>query len=340
MRTLDGGQGEGGGQVLRTALGCSLVTGEPFHIHRIRAGRAKPGLMRQHLTAVNAAVQLSGGRVEGACVGSTELTFHPGTVNPDKYHFAIGSAGSTTLVVQALLPALLLASGPSELTFEGGTHNPLSPPYPFLAEAFFRVVRSLGPAVESTLERVGFLPAGGGRFRMRINPAPLGALCLLERGEVVQRKATALVAQLPRSVADRELAIVRDRLGWGPTDCHVDDCVGSTGPGNALVLKVVSEHVTEVVVALGAPSISAARVANEAVDAMEAYFDSRVPVGAFLADQLLMLLALARKGQFRTGPLSLHATTQVSLLHDLLGVTFQVREADATSVTVEVQSAA
>src|SRR5262245_8861795 len=164
MLIIDGSFGEGGGQILRTALGLSLVTGVPFRIEKIRAGRQKPGLMRQHLTAVNAAAQVGQAEVIGASVGSQELTFTPGKISPGDYTFAVGTAGSATLVLQTVLPALLTAAQPSFLTLEGGTHNPHAPPFDFLARAFLPLIGRMGPSVTATLIRPGFYPAGGGQF--------------------------------------------------------------------------------------------------------------------------------------------------------------------------------
>ena len=163
MLTIDGSVGEGGGQILRTALALALVTGTPFRIHAIRARRRKPGLLRQHLTAVNAAATVGGASTDGASLGSRELTFRPGRITPGEYRFAVGTAGSTGLVLQTVLPPLLLASGPSTVTVEGGTHNPGAPPFDFLARVFLPLLRRMGAHVEARLDRPGFYPAGGGQ---------------------------------------------------------------------------------------------------------------------------------------------------------------------------------
>jgi RNA 3'-terminal phosphate cyclase (ATP) len=213
--TIDGSLGEGGGQILRTALALSLVTGTPIRIEKIRAGRPKPGLLRQHLTAVHAATAVGGAEVEGATIGSTSLTFRPGPVRPGKYRFAIGTAGSTGLVAQTVLPALLTAGAPSTLALEGGTHNVAAPPFDFLERAFLPLITRTGAKVEATLDRWGSYPAGGGQCSFRVAPAArLALLMLLDRGAVRRRRARALVSGLPRQIADRELAVVRDRLGW------------------------------------------------------------------------------------------------------------------------------
>lgn len=167
MLTLDGARGEGGGQVLRTALALSIVTGTPLRIVRIRAGRERPGLMRQHLAAVRAAAAISRAEVEGAAEGSRELVFRPGPVVPGKYAFSVGTAGSATLVFQTVLPALLRASAPSHVTFEGGTHNPLAPPFEFVERAFAPLLRRMGAGLALKLKRPGFYPRGGGGSRRR-----------------------------------------------------------------------------------------------------------------------------------------------------------------------------
>jgi RNA 3'-terminal phosphate cyclase (ATP) len=180
---IDGRLGEGGGQILRTSLSLSLVTGKAFRIENIRAGREKPGLLRQHLAAVLAAAEVCGGEVEGAVPGSSCLTFRPGPVRPGQYRFSVGTAGSATLVFQTVLPALMLGSWPSSVEVEGGTHNMAAPPYDFLSRTFVPLVNRMGPNVSLRFERYGFYPAGGGRFSAEIQPAvALKPLHLGERG--------------------------------------------------------------------------------------------------------------------------------------------------------------
>ena len=171
LLAIDGSQGEGGGQVLRSSLALSLVTGKPFVIENIRAGRKKLGLMRQHLTAVQSAAEVGQARVEGAAIGSLRLVFRPGKVKPGNYTFSVGTAGSATLVLQTVLPALLVAEGESNLILEGGTHNPWAPPFDFLAKAYLPLVNQIGPTVKAQLDRPGFYPAGGGRVAVHICPS-------------------------------------------------------------------------------------------------------------------------------------------------------------------------
>jgi RNA 3'-terminal phosphate cyclase (ATP) len=236
MIRIDGSFGEGGGQILRTSLALSLVTGQPFRSEKIRAGRKTPGLLRQPLTAVNAAARIGQAEVEGTSIGSQQLTFTPGKVAAGEYAFAVGTAGSTTLVLQTVLPALLLAAssgGPSRLTLEGGTHNPFAPPFDFLARAFLPLLNRLGPRVEATLERYGFYPAGGGKLTVTIEPAArLTRLELPERGEVTERRARAVVGNLPLRIAERELKIIRRKMSWKDEWLRAEAVENSPGPGN------------------------------------------------------------------------------------------------------------
>ncbi|HSN13272.1 MAG TPA: RNA 3'-terminal phosphate cyclase, partial [Anaeromyxobacteraceae bacterium] len=320
MIEIDGASGEGGGQVLRSALALSLVTGRPFRIANIRAGRRRPGLMRQHLTAVDAAAEIGRARVKGADVGARELVFEPGSVRAGDYRFSVGTAGSATLVFQTVFPALALATGRSTVTVEGGTHNPMAPPFDFLARAFLPLVGRMGPRCVATLERPGFYPAGGGRFVVAIEPAPaFGTLTLTERGEIRGRRATAVVALLARTIAERELKAVRDRLGWDPSLCRVESVDGAVGPGNVVSVEVESEHVTELFTGVGERGVSAERVGAGVADEAREYLAAGVPVGRHLADQLLLPMALGGGGRFRTVKPSSHTHTHVELLRSFLG---------------------
>ncbi len=321
---IDGSRGEGGGQILRTSLALSMITGTPIRIANIRARRTKPGLMRQHLTAVQAAARVSNARVEGATVGSREIVFTPSSVTPGDHCFAIGTAGSTTLILQTVLPALILASGPSHLTLEGGTHNPMAPPFEFLDRAYLPLLRRMGADVEAKLERAGFYPAGGGRLSVTVKPAgELQGIDLLERGEIRNRRGTVLLANLPAHIAQREVQTLSQLTGWDPTSFEIRR-VDSAGPGNAVLLELESETVTEVFTAFGEVGVPAEKVAEKAVREMQSYLASDVPVGEHLADQLLLPLALAGTGSYRTLPLSLHARTQVELIPEFLDVRIEV----------------
>jgi len=316
---IDGSEGEGGGQVLRSSLALSLITGQPFKIVNIRARREKSGLLRQHLTAVQAAAALGNAKLTGAALGSSQLEFTPGPVAPGEYNFQVGTAGSATLVLQTVLPALLTASGPSTLNLEGGTHNPMAPSYDFLVKTFLPLLERMGAKIDTELHQPGFYPAGGGRFSVRVTPvAKLKTLHLIERGEMQSRLAIARVAALPKNIAERELQRVADRLGFECHERHAEVIENSRGPGNVLVISLASKHVTEVVTGFGERGVSAERVADNAIDEVREYLTAEVPVGSHLADQLMLPLALAGDGSFRTLSLTPHSTTNMAVIQRFL----------------------
>jgi RNA 3'-terminal phosphate cyclase (ATP) len=309
---IDGSQGEGGGQVLRTGLALSMLSGRPLVIDKIRAGRAKPGLMRQHLTCVRAAERICSATVDGAEVGSTRLAFTPGPINAGHYRFAIGTAGSTLLVLQTVLPALLAADGPSTLEIEGGTHNPLAPSADFVASVFLPQLRAIGAEVEFELVRHGFFPVGGGKVRLTVRPATLRPLRLTERGADLGIEAIGMVANLPAKIVERELGEVRrsfPRAVLGERELPA-------GPGNANALLLVArfEHVVELVTELGQVGISAEAVGRRAVDALRGYLAHGAPVGEHLSDQLLLPMLLGGGGQFVTGRPSSHLETNAAVI--------------------------
>jgi RNA 3'-terminal phosphate cyclase (ATP) len=340
MLIIDGSTGEGGGQILRSSLALSLVTGTPVKVHSIRARRARPGLMRQHLTAVRAAAEVGQAEVSGGELGSREIVFRPqGKAQPGTYTFNVGSAGSTTLVLQTVLPALIAASGPSQLTLEGGTHNPMAPPFDFLEKAFLPLLARLGPRVTARLVTPGFYPAGGGRILVSVEPAPLGRLDLVERGAIQSRRALAAVAHLPVAIARRELDAAREVLGWEEACFQIATLKASPGPGNVVTLVVTCEHVTEVFTGFGQKGVRAEVVAGRAAQEAKAWLDAGVPVGEHLADQLLLPMALAGGGSFRTVAPSSHTRTQMELLDRVLGTTTIAKEADPGVFLVEVRGA-
>jgi RNA 3'-terminal phosphate cyclase (ATP) len=341
MIFIDGSQGEGGGQILRSSLALSLVSGQPFRIENIRAGRKKPGLMRQHLTAVEAAAAVGSARVEGAGTGSQQLEFHPRGIVAGSYHFAVGTAGSSTLVLQTVLPALLTAGSRSELILEGGTHNPHAPPFDFLVGSFLPLIGRMGPKVSAKLVRPGFYPAGGGRFTVSVEPvAKLQRLDLRERGAVLKRSARAVVARLPAKIAERELKVVRERLGWDAECCAVEEAGTSRGPGNILCIKIVSENVAEVFTGFGELGVSAEKVAGKAVKEAERYLAAGVPVGRYLADQLLLPMALAGGGSFRTLVPSRHMTTNIEVIRKFLSVEVSMLEIGRDDWDIRVEKRA
>ena len=301
--------------------------------------------MRQHLTAVQAALQVSSARVQGNELGSTHLVFRPGAVQPGDYAFRIGTAGSTTLVLQTVLPALMIAGGESSLTLEGGTHNPLAPPYDFLARCYLPLIARLGPQVAVTLHRPGFFPAGLGRISAAIRPSPqLGRIELLERGALIDRKVRALVARLPRHIAERECRTIAQATRWDDSCFEIEEIAEAPGPGNAVTIELQFEHVTEVFTGVGERGVPAEVVAQRTLERARHYLDAGVPVGEHLADQLLLPMGIGAHqgtggGAFRTLPLSSHSLTHVQVLKKFLDVTIRL-EVEPSNCVVHVEPSA
>ncbi len=330
MIRIDGAIGEGGGQILRTALALSLCTGRAFRIERIRARRRRPGLQPQHLAAVRAAATIARASVQGAEPDSQTLAFTPGPVRPGNHEFDIGTAGSTTLVLQTILPPLMLASGPSRLRIRGGTHNPLAPPFEFLQFAWRPLIERMGPEIALQLERPGFYPHGGGLLSAAITPSPrLAPLRLPARGPVHTLRAEALLCHLPRHIAERELAILQRAFAIPEPQRRIRMDESAPGPGNAVSLFVMAEHVTEVFTAIGRRGLPAEKVAQQVVDAAREYLDADVPVGRHLADQLLLPIALAGEGHFVTLPPSRHTTTNITIIRQFLDIEIRCEAIDS-----------
>ncbi|MED9184159.1 RNA 3'-terminal phosphate cyclase [Escherichia coli] len=293
MIALDGAQGEGGGQILRSALSLSMITGQPFTITSIRAGRAKPGLLRQHLTAVKAAAEICRATVEGAELGSQRLVFRPGTVRGGEYRFAIGSAGSCTLVLQTVLPALWFADGHSRVEVSGGTDNPSAPP-----------------------------------------AASFNTLQLGERGNIVQMRGEVLLAGVPRHVAEREIATLAGSFSLHEQNIH--NLPRDQGPGNTVSLEVESENITERFFVVGEKRVSAEVVAAQLVKEVKRYLASPAAVGEYLADQLVLPMALAGAGEFKVAHPSCHLLTNIAVVERFLPVRFGLIETDGvTRVSIE-----
>ncbi|MEN8260447.1 MAG: RNA 3'-terminal phosphate cyclase [Pseudomonadota bacterium] len=321
MLTIDGSQGEGGGQILRTALSLSLCLKTPFRMISIRAGRQQPGLRLQHLAAVRAAAQIGSAEVTGDQIGSTELTFVPRGMLAGEFHFDVGSAGSTSLVLQTVLPALAMADRPSRLVIGGGTHNPLAPPFEFLQLAFLPLINRMGPVCSITLERPGFYPAGGGRINVSINPAEvLKPLVLETRGAVRHMRAIASVANLPRHIGQRELGVIQMQLHLGRECLTVRELGSTPGPGNAVVVIVECEQVTEVFSAIGERGIRAEDVALRVVGEVQRYLSAGAPVGEHLGDQLLLPLALAGGGSYVTLRPDSHLESNITVVKKFLNI--------------------
>jgi RNA 3'-terminal phosphate cyclase (ATP) len=328
MISVDGSEGEGGGQMVRNSCALSLVTGEPFRIANIRAKRPKPGLMRQHVTAIEAACVISGAECSGLAVGSSELSFRPGTVAPGEYHFAVGTAGSTGLVLQTVLMPLVLASAPSRLVLEGGTHNMLAPPFDFIERAFLPIINRMGPQVSARLVRHGFYPRGGGRIEVDITPAPLQPLTCTTRGPRTGEAAQVVFSGLPFAIAERMLARARrDLPDWPDSAFAVRQLPAEQGPGIILMLEARHSEVTELVSGFGQLGVPGERLARTSAARMNGYLEASAFAGPYLADQLILPFVLAGGGAFSTVKPSQHLLTAIDIAQRFTGRRMAIEQA-------------
>lgn len=335
MIEVDGAFGEGGGQIIRTSLSLSAITGEPVHIRNVRANRSKPGLLRQHLTALNAVAEICGGKTSGAELGSGEVTLTPGCIRAGKYEYSVGSAGSANLVLQAILPLLWSADGASELVVHGGTHNPFSPPYPFLEECFLPALHAIGHDVESELVRYGFYPAGGGEIRIRVKGGQdTRALNWMERKEDPECSAEAIVSNIGNDVAKRELQTVANALNLNFDEACRFNYPQAHGPGNALLGRLKSDGRTVMFVQFGERGVSAEQIGKRVAKQMKSFIASGAAVDHHLADQLLLPMALGKGGSFSTTRPSLHTTTNADVISRFTGRTIRLEQGDDQTICV------
>ena len=320
--TIDGAQGEGGGQVLRTALTLSMLTQQPIELINIRANRQKPGLMRQHLTSVLAAQTICDAAVEGAELGSSHIRFQPKQVKAGQYQFAIGTAGSTVLVCQTIMPVLALANGISTVTFEGGTHNGMSPSLCFFKESYLPILNAMGVQSDIEVSQLGFYPAGGGKWQIKINPTKqlkpfkIGKAPDVGQLNTDNTKLAGFVSQLPDSIAMREMNAAKKALNWPNADCQINH-VQSPGPGNSLQIKIQSQSHTHLFEVVGELGTSAENIAKRCAGRVKAFLKSNSQVEHYLADQLLVLMALAGSGSFTTSKPSLHTLTNAQVIQQI-----------------------
>ena len=322
---VDGRQGEGGGQILRTSLALACITGKTLHMENIRAARRNPGLARQHLSCVHAAAEICEGRCEGAALRSQSLYFQPGPVRGGDFTFDIGSAGSASLVVQTVLPALFLAGGPSTVTVTGGTHNPWAPPFDFLAETFLPAITGAGFKASCELQKHGFFPAGGGRTKLHIHPWKgdgSGAINLCEPDEQRQINARIYTARLPERIAQRQEKLLR-QSGLDIKDVEHIEVTDSDGPGNCVMLTLCGGRTT-VFTAFGQKGKPSEKVVAEVADMARDFLESGAAVDRFLADQLLLYMAIAEGGSYTADDLSTHLTTNIETIKKFLPVSFAI----------------
>ena len=338
MLEIDGSWGEGGGQILRTALSLSCLLGRPFRIFDIRKGRKRPGLMPQHLTAVRASVLVSSGRCAGDAAGSTELVFEPGKVKPGDYFFDIGTAGSTGLLIQTLLPPLIFSGGQSFVTLSGGTHVPMSPPFHYISEAFLPMLRKLGADVRASIESYGFYPKGGGKVRFDIKPSiPRKQADFTERGRVISIKGLSAVGNLPLSIAERQREAFVKGVGTPPLGLPVPEMetaeVSTPGAGTFIFACLESGGAVPPAIlgafsgfsSLGERGKRAEAVGEEAANDLLDYLRSGQCLDRHMADQLVLYLSLiGGTAEITTSMITGHLRTNLWVIEKFLGIEYDI----------------
>ena len=338
---IDGSTGEGGGQILRTSLTLACVTGKSLRMENIRAARRNPGLAKQHLSCVKAACQICNGQCRGAALVSGVLDFQPGPVQGGDFSFDIGSAGSASLVLQTVLPVLFLADGPSTVTVAGGTHNPMAPPFDFLRETFLPAIADGGFEGDCELIKHGFYPAGGGKITFRIKPWEKGTERIIDicelKGEP-QIYARIYIAKLPSHIAQRQRKLLL-RSGLNIQDVEHIEVTDSDGPGNCVMIRLCIGGRTTVFTAFGMRGKPSQEVVGEVVKLAKDFLASGAAVDRFLADQLLIYMAMnshfvkdnkmgarSKAGCYTTNELSSHLQTNMEVIKKFLPVDFVVEE--------------
>lgn len=338
---IDGSSGEGGGQILRTSLSLSAITGRPFEIENIRARRAKPGLRPQHLKCVEAMAEVCGAKVRGAAVGSVFLRFEPAELRAGDFVFDIGTAGATSLVLQTVYLPLSLLEEPSTVSITGGTHNPFSPCFHYLQEQWLPLVTQAGLHISLKLDRLGFYPVGGGKIRAAIKPAVPRAVQITDRGKLENFRGVSFVANLDREIAERQkrraLRTLGKREGIKAMQIQVET-FKAPSPGTAIYLTAEYEHGARACYfGLGERQKRAEEVGEEAALPMGQFLDSEATVDQFAADQLMLPLAIASgPSEFITACSTEHQRTNADIIARFVEVKIEIQELESGASKVRI----
>ncbi len=327
MLRIDGSYGEGGGQVLRTALALSAITGRAVEVVNIRANRPKPGLATQHMHGIKALARLCNARVEGAEVGSTRVYFEPGEITPQRLRIDIGTAGSVSLILQVLLLPCAFAKSEVLLEIKGGTNVRWSPPIDFVKHVLLPVVAKLGFSAEVEILARGYYPKGGGKVKVKVKPVKkLKGMALLQRGKFLGVRGIAHASNLPRHVIEREAKAASELLAeYNPEIALEERRDFSTGTG--IALWAMYENTRLGASALGERGKPAEQVGEEAARALLVEIESGACVDTHLADQLVPFLALAEgRSAFTVRELTGHLKTNIFVTEQILGTRFEIRE--------------
>jgi RNA 3'-terminal phosphate cyclase (ATP) len=347
--TVDGSMGEGGGQMLRASLALSMALGKPFQMTHIRAKRPKPGMKRQHLTCVSAAKAICNAAVTGDEINSTELSFIPGAVQGGDYTFRIGTGGSITMVLQAIVPPLLIADAPSRLTVVGGTHVPYAPPFEFMQQTLFPQIVKLGPQIATKMEKIGYMDIGGGSVSVEISPVPqLSKFQSVDRGDFTGATATIYGHNLPEGVTEREehilfaeqyaaLGLTHEKLRFEDGSDETGKAIRPVGGGNAVLVTLHYENAITVFGEIGWRGRKAEVVAKQACKRALEFLDDGAPIELHLADQLIVPMALAGGGSFVAKGISQHAKACLAVVEMFTGLKTIITPEQGKDVRITLQ---
>lgn len=341
MLEIDGSLGEGGGQILRTALSLSTLLKKPFRVFNIRRGRKRPGLMPQHLMCVHALKLISGADVEGDSKGSPELIFRPGDVRAGDYSFDIGTAGSTTLLLQAILPPLILAGGRSSVILEGGTHVPFSPTFDYIKNVFLPVLDSAGISIRAEIDSYGFYPRGGGKIRVDISPlVRLKGLNLHRRAGVVSVRGVSAVGNLPFSIAERQAGAAVRILEMEGISAEIEVVsVPTPGQGTFVFLDARAGDCIAGFSSLGERGKRAETVGEEAAKGLLDYLRTDACLGPHLSDQIVLYLSMAGEASsFKTSCITRHLITNLEVLQMFLDIRYSIEGEEGFPGRVEIEN--
>lgn len=335
---IDGSHGEGGGQILRTTLALAALLGRPVEIRNIRAGRKKSGLRPQHLMAVKAMTLITGATVRGAELGSVHLSFQPQKLFSGSYSLDVGTAGSVSLVLQTMLPALNFADARSQVIVTGGTHVPWSPCFHYLGGVFVPALQRMGGSVRVEISRWGWYPKGGGKVIASVSPVPeLIGVDFIQRGEMLGAYLLSAVSNLPESIAERQRDQVLKRFRDHSDEVPRVDLVTGPSPGQGTVVFLRAEFKNGAggFTSLGKRGKPAEKVADDACSDYFGFMSSGAAVDEHLADQLVLYMAIARgRSSFITTRITEHLKTNMWVIEQFLPVRFEV---DEESSRVDVQ---
>jgi RNA 3'-terminal phosphate cyclase (ATP) len=348
MIEIDGSIGEGGGQVLRVCLALSALTRKPITIKNIRVNRTNPGLRSQHLTAIRAVAEVTAAKVSGLAIGSSKLVFSPGPIHGGTFHFDAKTAGSTTLILQALLPVLAFADQRSSVTIIGGTNNPLAPQADYVINVLNPVLVSMGFRYRFRLIKRGFYPRGGGLIHVLTEPVDeLHPINIVDMGALQGIRGISHSRNLPAHIVERQANAAKQscsRAGFQTASFVHDVGQGAKSHSTGSGVVLWAETSTGGRLAgdsLGAPGKPAERVGEEAAAKLLSQLSMGAPIDTHLSDQLIVWLALAQgRSSIKTTTLTLHAVTAIKVTETLTDSQFKIRGKVGTSGTIQCQAGA